>query len=108
VFLAVQQSTNPEINDNAQPKHSAEVPMRRLKILLAAAVLLNLCLNCALIAQGVKSADTGPGAFLNISGAKIYYEECGNSPQTVVFLHDGVLHSAAWDDVWPELCKSFM
>lgn len=22
-------------------------------------------------------------------------------------LHDGVLHSAAWDDVWPEFCKHF-
>jgi 3-oxoadipate enol-lactonase len=24
-----------------------------------------------------------------------------------VLLHDGVLHSAAWDEVWPDLCKHF-
>jgi hypothetical protein len=81
--------------------------MRRLKTLLAAPVLLALCASAALKAQGAKSADVGPGAFLNISGAKSYYEECGNSPQNVVLLHDGVLHSVAWDDVWRELCKKF-
>lgn len=48
-----------------------------------------------------------PGAFLSVSGGKIYYEECGNSPQSLVLLHDGVLHSAAWDDVWPALCNKF-
>lgn len=81
--------------------------MRRLKILLAASVLLELCTSAELKAQGSKSAEAGPGSFASISGAKIYYEECGNSPQSVVLLHDGVLHSAAWDDVWPELCKKF-
>jgi pimeloyl-ACP methyl ester carboxylesterase len=25
----------------------------------------------------------------------------------VVLVHDGVLHSAAWDDVWPDFCKHF-
>jgi 3-oxoadipate enol-lactonase len=49
-----------------------------------------------------------PGvAFADVAGGKIYYEECGGSPQTVVLLHDGVLHSAAWDPVWPEFCKHF-
>ncbi len=39
--------------------------------------------------------------------SKIYFEECGTSPQTVVLLHDGVLHSAVWDEVWPEFCRHF-
>jgi pimeloyl-ACP methyl ester carboxylesterase len=42
-----------------------------------------------------------------VDGAKLYYEECGSAPQVVVLVHDGVLHSAAWDDVWPDLCKHF-
>ena len=25
----------------------------------------------------------------------------------MVLVHDGVLHSAAWDNVWPEFCKHF-
>jgi pimeloyl-ACP methyl ester carboxylesterase len=48
-----------------------------------------------------------PGAFLSIGESKIHFEECGTSAQTLVLLHDGALHSAAWDDVWPEFCKHF-
>src|SRR5215468_3567603 len=47
------------------------------------------------------------GSFLQVDGAKLYYEECGSAPRVVVLVHDGVLHSAAWDDVWPEFCKHF-
>ena len=56
-------------------------------------------------AAGQSVAPTG--TFLEVNGAKLYYEECGSAPQTVVLVHDGVLHSAAWDDVWPEFCKHF-
>ena len=48
-----------------------------------------------------------PGAFLNVENGKIYYEECGSGPQTVVLIHDGVLDSAVWNDVWPEFCRYF-
>ena len=48
-----------------------------------------------------------PGSFLEVDGAKLYYEECGSAPQTVVLVHDGVLDSAVWDDVWPEFCRHF-
>src|SRR5207247_9457926 len=27
------------------------------------------------------------------------------APQTVVLVHDGVVNSAVWDDVWPEFCN---
>ena len=48
-----------------------------------------------------------PGSFLQVDGTKLYYEECGSAPQVVVLVHDGVLHSAAWDGVWPDFCKHF-
>ena len=48
-----------------------------------------------------------PGSFLNVENGKIYYEECGSSPQTVVLVHDGVLDSAVWNDVWSEFCRHF-
>ena len=47
------------------------------------------------------------GSFLEVDGARLYYEECGSAPNAVVLVHDGVLHSAAWDDVWPDFCKHF-
>jgi 3-oxoadipate enol-lactonase len=68
------------------------------------AILMCLCGGSA-FAQSAKAS--APGSFLSVEGSQIYFEECGTSPQTVVFLHDGVLHSAAWDDVWPEFCRHF-
>jgi pimeloyl-ACP methyl ester carboxylesterase len=47
------------------------------------------------------------GAFLEVDGTRLYYEECGTGPTAVVLLHDGVVNSAVWDDVWPALCKQF-
>jgi 3-oxoadipate enol-lactonase len=37
----------------------------------------------------------------------LYFEECGAASQTVVLIHDGVVDSAVWDDVWPEFCSHF-
>ena len=49
----------------------------------------------------------GPGAFAPVDGSTLYYEECGSGPQTVVLIHDGVVNSAVWDQVWPEFCRHF-
>jgi 3-oxoadipate enol-lactonase len=55
------------------------------------------------------AAQTGnaPGSFLDVEGGKIYYEECGTGDEAVLLVHDGVVHSAVWDDVWPTFCKNF-
>jgi len=50
------------------------------------------------------SASTG---FIDVDGGKLYYEESGQGGQTVVLIHDGVLDSAVWNDVWPEFCRHF-
>jgi len=68
-------------------------------ILLAAALLGNAS------ARGQSASPQG--SLLEVGGAKLYYEECGSAPQAVVLVHDGVLHSAAWDDVWPDFCNHF-
>src|SRR5215469_7491671 len=66
---------------------------------LAAALLGNAA------AQG--QSPSQKGSLLEVDGTKLYYEECGSAPQAVVLVHDGVLHSAAWDDVWSDFCKHF-
>jgi 3-oxoadipate enol-lactonase len=53
------------------------------------------------------SAPPGPGAFVQADGVRLYYEECGSGSKAVVLLHDGVVNSAVWDDVWPAFCKQF-
>ncbi len=49
----------------------------------------------------------GPGSFVDVGNGKIYYQECGSDAQTVVLVHDGVLDSAVWNDVWPKFCRHF-
>jgi len=44
---------------------------------------------------------------LEITGSKIYYEECGSGSAAVVLLHDGLLHSVTWDGVWKPLCGKY-
>jgi 3-oxoadipate enol-lactonase len=82
--------------------------MKKLgRVVSGAALLASLCLSGPALPQGTKNNQTGPGAYLQVEGSKIYFEECGSAQQTVVLIHDGVLDSAVWDDVWPELCKHF-
>lgn len=54
------------------------------------------------------NAISSPGGFATVDGTQqLYYEECGKGSKAVVLLHDGVVNSAVWDDVWPILCKQF-
>ena len=68
-----------------------------------------ILLAAALFGNAPARAQSAPpqGSFLEVDGARLYYEECGSAPQVVVLVHDGVLHSAVWDDVWPDFCKHF-
>src|SRR5262249_27972330 len=79
--------------------------MKKRKLCAEAILLLAAALLGNAPAQGQSAASRG--SFLEVDGTKLYYEECGSAPQAVVLVHDGVLHSAAWDDVWPDFCKHF-
>jgi 3-oxoadipate enol-lactonase len=74
---------------------------------------LNLTLTfISFLGVGVLSAQSSgianpPGSFIEVDGSRLYYEECGTGPRAVILLHDGVVNSAVWDDVWPTLCKQF-
>lgn len=59
------------------------------------------------VGSATARAQSAPGRFLDVDGGKLYYEECGTGPEAVLLVHDGVLHSAVWDDVWPTFCKNF-
>jgi 3-oxoadipate enol-lactonase len=70
-------------------------------------VLLSFSMNALLMQTQTPAPSSGPGAFLEVENGKIYYQECGSGPQTVVLVHDGVLDSAVWNAVWPEFCRQF-
>ncbi|HEV2287793.1 MAG TPA: alpha/beta hydrolase [Candidatus Acidoferrales bacterium] len=73
-------------------------------------VFLFVGLGFCALAQGTSQNGnaSAPGSFVQVEGSKIYYEECSSAfPQTVVLIHDGVVDSAVWDDVWPTFCERF-
>ena len=49
------------------------------------------------------------GRFIAPDSARLYFDECGrsNAGPALVLLHDGLLHSVTWDEVWPLLCQRF-
>jgi 3-oxoadipate enol-lactonase len=75
------------------------------KAILALLVASGVAGRCA--AQVPAATQSSQGAFVEVEGAKLYYEECGTGAEAVVLLHDGIAHSAVWDDVWPTFCKQF-
>lgn len=76
------------------------------KVRLAAAVVPLIAVLLGSVTAPAQSA-TAQGSFVEVNGAKLYYQECGSVPRSVVLVHDGVLDSTVWDDVWPELCRQF-
>ncbi len=65
-----------------------------------------IALGCLLLGVPLAVAQAAP-TFAPVEGGKIAYETCGSGPKTIVLLHDGILHSAVFDGVWPTLCERF-
>jgi pimeloyl-ACP methyl ester carboxylesterase len=67
--------------------------------------ILAASLFLSTISAGLLLAQTG--GFVEVEGSRLYYQECGTGQKAVVLLHDGIVDSAVWDDVWPAFCKQF-
>src|SRR5262249_38133125 len=70
------------------------------------AVVLIVFLSAWLTSAQTSSPTTPHRAFVDVDGSQLYYEEDVGA-KAVVLLHDGVVNSAVWDDVWPAFCKDF-
>ena len=81
--------------------------MRKVRFIILSALLLFAPALRGRMKQAPKTLPPYPGWFVEVEGGKIYYEECGSGPRNVVLIHDGIAHSAVWDDVWPAFCKKF-
>jgi len=78
---------------------------RRLLLSLAGLCLTLTAAGQPLPQSAPTASQAAPGAFVDVEGGKLYYEECGTGPEAVILIHDGIVHSAVWDDVWPTFCK---
>jgi 3-oxoadipate enol-lactonase len=68
--------------------------------------LVFLCVLGSGILHGEGAGGTREG-FMQVDGGKLYYEECGSGPKAVLLIHDGVVDSAVWNDVWTDFCNDF-
>ena len=77
-------------------------------LILLASLCLSLNAWCQAPPQNApKATPPAPGSFVDVEAGKLYYEECGTGPEAVILVHDGVAHSAVWEDVWPTFCRRF-
>lgn len=54
------------------------------------------------------AAQPASPALLDVDGGQVAWAQCGEGKaRNIVLLHDGVLGSAAFDEVWAPLCKRF-
>ncbi len=55
------------------------------------------------------TAGAAEPSFINVDGGRLAYETCApaGATKTIVLVHDGTLHSAVWDGVWPIFCAQF-
>src|SRR5262249_38079390 len=54
-----------------------------------------------------QASEKGTTGYVDVAGGgRLYFEECGSGPN-IVLLHDGLLHSVVWDDVWSPLCGKY-
>src|SRR5215510_4001197 len=74
-----------------------------MRLLLRVTLLLAL----AMFADTAGAQNSTAGALIPVESGQVWYQTCGSGPKAILLIHDSVLHSATWDDVWPILCRDF-
>jgi pimeloyl-ACP methyl ester carboxylesterase len=59
-----------------------------------------------LLTAGSTLAQTSTG-FIEVDNGKLYYETAGQGNETIVFIHDGLVHSVIWDAQFEEFSKNY-
>ena len=67
-----------------------------------------MALACVL---AVTLVGTARAEMVDVDGGQLYYQTCAprgdGGDQAIVLIHDGVVNSASFDDMWPILCTQF-
>ena len=66
----------------------------------------------ALVCALTFSTGAARAQMVDVDGGQLSYEICGEgrqdtNKQAIVLIHDGVINSASFDDLWPILCRDF-
>ncbi len=74
--------------------------MRRL--FLKGIILVSFMINIG--AAVLNSAHSG---YINVKDGKLYYEEKGQGDETIVLIHDGLVHGEVWDNQFSTFSEKF-
>ena len=72
----------------------------------------NLCFNCLLlgfliinIANGQQ--DSIHSGYIDVKDGKLYYETTGHGDETIILIHDGLVHGVVWDNQFSAFSEKY-
>jgi 3-oxoadipate enol-lactonase len=71
-------------------------------------LLLNgLFLGSLLVTIGASQQISTNSDYINVKDGKLYYETKGHGDETIVFIHDGLVHGEVWDNQFSTFAEKF-
>lgn len=74
--------------------------MRRLYFSSLILILLIFNVNAS-------QQDSTNSGYINVKDGKLYYEMKGNGEETILFIHDGLVHGEVWDNPFSYFAKNY-
>ena len=56
---------------------------------------------------GTAQQDSLNSGYINVKNGKLYYESKGDADETIVFIHDGLVHGEVWDNQFETFSEKF-
>jgi 3-oxoadipate enol-lactonase len=67
----------------------------------------SIILALLIININASQLDSTNSGYLNVKDGKLYYEYQGNGDETIVFIHDGLVHGVVWDNQFSYFAKNY-
>ncbi len=69
--------------------------------------LAGLILGFFMINPSAGQQDSAKSGFIDVPDGKLYYEMAGNGDETMVFIHDGLVHGVVWDSQFSTFAEKY-
>jgi 3-oxoadipate enol-lactonase len=68
-----------------------------------------ICLMAGFLVANISAGqqDSLNSGYINVTDGKLYYEMNGHGEETIVFIHDGLVHAAVWENQFLTFSKNF-
>ena len=68
---------------------------------------IGLILIFLILKIGAGQANTVSSGYIDVNDGKLYYELSGDGDETIVFIHDGLVHGEVWDSQFSTFAEKF-